>query len=400
MASNSNSNAMGRLFCAYNNVANVKLSDAEEQELLQDLLDDARIILKDPGTYTAATVLPLCEQLESTLEAYNATIDGPYAGTSSIPPPPAPPKRKAAAQAQAAESGDEAASSLGVAGGKEVVPPMSDNEIDHFLASATPKTLVPACTTIIKAAEKGRWIELRCRTHCGGNCTQAGHTPLRGLSSFSTHMQYYHGVPRASDAQTLKQCFFRNVEEQEVRAILAMGTAGAPFVELVEVTEEEKKSSGSAVTTELVEVRKKGGGTRKVVARQARDMDGDEYMGGVSSSTAPQAGVTTADDTTRRHSSRIADKKRAAVQADAEQSEARPAKRQRKSRMSEETAEYEVDRLWYDVEERVYKVEQDVWRAELNGKAEEAGLLEGRAPMRTEARAETESGKRMRLMMR
>ncbi|CAK1356490.1 hypothetical protein CB0940_10951 [Cercospora beticola] len=381
MASNSNSNAMGRLFCAYNNVAMVKLSDAQEQELLQDLLDDAKIILKDPGTYTAATVLPLCEQLESTLEAYNASIDGPYTGTSSMPPPPAPLHRKAAAQPQPADDGDATTSSLGVVGGKEVIPPMSDDEIDSFLASATYKTLVPPCTTIIRAAEKGRWIELRCRT-CGGNCTQAGHTPLRGLSSFSTHMQYFHGIPRASDAQTLKQCSFRNVEELEVRAILAMGTAGAPFVELVEVSKEKKMASAGKGTTEVVEMRKKGGGTKKVVVRQARDQDRDDYMGDVSSSTAPQASLTTTDDSTGRRSSRIADKKRAMEQADAQEPAARPAKRQRKSRMSDETAEYEVDRLWYDVEEMVYKTEQNVWLADLNGKAEEAGLLEGRAPMR------------------
>ncbi|GIZ49900.1 hypothetical protein CKM354_001291700 [Cercospora kikuchii] len=381
MAAITNSNAMGRLFCAYNNVVNVKLSAAEDQELLQDLLDDARIILKDPGTYTAATVEPLCDQLESILEAYNAAIDWPTAGASSMPPPPAPLSRKHAAQSKPAESGDTATSSLGVAGGKEVVPPMSDDEIDHFLASATFKTLLPPCTTIIKAAEKGRWIELRCRT-CGGNCTQAGHTPLRGLSSFSTHMQYFHGVPRASDAQTLKQCFFRNVEEHEVRAILAMGTAGALFVELVEVSKEKKTASGGKFTTDLVDVPKKGGGRKKVVVRQARDEDGDEYMGGVSSSTEAQASLTTADDEPRRRSSRIADKKQVIEQADDERTDARPAKRQRKSRMSDETAEYEVDQLWYDVEDRVYKVEQHVWLADLNSKAEDAGLLKGRAPMR------------------
>ncbi|KAM3415195.1 hypothetical protein BST61_g10315 [Cercospora zeina] len=416
-------------------IANTVQLSGDDQELLDDLSGDAAIILKDSGSFRAETVLPLCQELESIIEnhATNAAIDSVVTGrnTSPVPSQSAPSDQESRARSPSASARVSATSLFDQARsitfstsstpepkpqnssaprapahlpkypnpsrGKPHHPAMPSHETTAFLTSATFKTLLPTCPTIIKAPEPHRWIELRCSI-CGGNATRIALTPLRGLVAFSTHLRYFHGVKRPSEEATMKRCTVREVDEGEVREILEVGSAGGSFVGLVGVSREkrEREKVGSGGTDragrggEVVENygKKVGWGKRK------GGEDEEEYVGGTSAANTTTAdGTSSAADTNARRSSRIADMKRAAEQDGLGPSAVSAARKPKRVRdMSEEGAGENIDRLWWDVEQRIYQTEQDVWLADLNAKAKDEGLLEGRRPYDGEAAGNREGG--------
>ncbi|KAF2206452.1 hypothetical protein CERZMDRAFT_89285 [Cercospora zeae-maydis SCOH1-5] len=406
---NSNSDLSVRLARALKNANDIQLA-GDDQELLNDLRGDAAIILKDSSSFRAETVLPLCQELEAIVENHetDATITDAVASSSSLFMPPSP----ASIQQDLSAKFQELSSSFAIARnnastpspssappayahisrpselitGKVVLPPTTNDEITTFLSSASFKTPLPPCPTIIKAPEPGRWIELRCHI-CGGNATQLALTPLRGLEAFSTHLRYFHGVQKVSDVRTMRKCWFRDVDEKEVRGILEVGrSVGAPFVEAVAVSKEKRQDlkDNTKVQAGGVPGRKDG---KKTAAPKKEDKDEEdaEYVAdmGSSSASSKKTDRPAEADTNSRRSSRIADIRRAVGQTIPQRSvpsAAKKAKRVRKR--SEEETGHEIDRLWWDVEERIYKTEQDVWLADLNDKAKVEGLLESRKAYR------------------
>ncbi|KAK4544391.1 hypothetical protein LTR36_004282 [Oleoguttula mirabilis] len=111
------------------------------------------------------------------------------------------------------------------------------------------------------------WVELRC-AECGTNRGTAFPTLYKGGYAFQKHLSLTHKRRVVSIAETIKQCTFRTVPDEEVKGILVKGAAGMPYIPFTFPGPFAKKSKSTGEASVP--------GIEAPSGHRARDSDGDE----------------------------------------------------------------------------------------------------------------------------